>query len=593
MKKKFIIGISAMILLMLFIFTTPVKATDFVGHSFTEEHFAVEVDLAVSDPSNPDLIRDLLDTSAITEDSNEPEDLQFYVAYMNNSGIEAAYSAFEKLEHDITFGSLLHPDVYTVLSSPIYYPTYKNALETPIFHINATAPFQQLVQHYTTPWEQDVFVTNNFMTLIAYSSSPDDQVMDSGDELYIGYTFSVQELIDAVNTVLTSSGHPEYQIGNFDYTATFEETANGYKFGIEYTNMFVLWQRINVSLSGPDVFGNANFIKGDTNGIIYGQDIVAASVLDYIGFEYIFETQTITGANSYVLGTVETHYNIGETNFLVTKHDDAAFLTANAANFTNDPFIAAPVYNFAVPSDLHDFAVPGLSITVPHNVLIHLPQMAFYIGDDAKVRMRMANSFGLTVATATTTFGVSVSDPQYDDQTDDPTNPTIDLAMGGNTFFFTEFTGKNTYKLKGLDVLWGIDPDADRPVNIRLFDPMGWAIHNVAKFYFRVEFELAYGFTKFIALQLTPQIFSMPGTATVYIDTVLYFTFTEFPEWYGGEIIHDPSYSAVAAMAATPGTTTTDEPGPGSTTDTGIPGFEFLPVLLSIPPLYALYRKKR
>ncbi|MHA1236986.1 MAG: Heimdall-CTERM domain-containing surface protein, partial [Candidatus Hodarchaeales archaeon] len=119
-----------------------------------------------------------------------------------------------------------------------------------------------------------------------------------------------------------------------------------------------------------------------------------------------------------------------------------------------------------------------------------------------------------------------------------------------------------------------------------------WGITGVAKAYFRVEFELAYGFTKFMASQLTPQLFTMPGTATVYVDTVLYFTFTQFPEWYGGEIIHDPSYSAVAAVAATGDPTSTDLP-PGDTTGLNIPGFELISALLAIPPLYALYRKRR
>ena len=133
----------------------------------------------------------------------------------------------------------------------------------------------------------------------------------------------------------------------------------------------------------------------------------------------------------------------------------------------------------------------------------------------------------------------------------------------------------------------GLSNSTDRPVHIFTFDPTGWAIHNVAKEYFIVEFALAYGFTKFIAEELTPQHFTQPGSAGVYIATVLYYTFTEFPQWHGGEILHDPAYSAVAAMGGD-----TSSTGPPGTTG-GIPGFEILSALLALPPLYAFYRKRR
>ncbi|MHA1227683.1 MAG: hypothetical protein ACTSPV_13130 [Candidatus Hodarchaeales archaeon] len=583
MRKKVLIGISVIFLLTILSFTSPVSAAAFAGHDFTEEYFAVEVDLAVPDPSNPDVISDLLNESAPTGDSNEDFDLQFYMNYMNNSGIETAFSALEKVEYNLTFGDLLEDSVYDIIKEM---GSYDEALNANIFNVNATAPFQQLVQHYTTPWGEDVFVTNNFMSLVAYSSNPDDQIMDAEDELYLGYTFSVQALVDAVNQVLENQNHT-YRIGYFDYEPYFEVTDNGFKFGIRYTNMFVLWQSIKVAPRGVDIFGNSQYIKQDTGGVVFGQDIVAASVIDHLDFEYEFTTQEMTGANNYVLGTVTTHYNIGETNFLVLNENEIP-----TGNWSFNPFTAAPSYTLDIPDVLEGTPIPLLGITIPSSVTINLPEMAFYVDDDAKSRMMMANSFGLTVATATTTFGVSVDGETYTDNTDNDTSQTIDIAMGGHTYFFTEFTGKNTYKLLGLESLFGIDPTVDRPVHILPFDPTGWVVTNVARAYFKVEFELAYGFTRFIAQQLTPQYFTMPSTAEVYVSTVLYFTFTEFPEWYGGEILHDPAYSAVAALSASGGSTTTAPPGTG-TTGTGIPGFELLSSFLAIPPMYALYRKRR
>ncbi|MHA2031816.1 MAG: hypothetical protein ACW99Q_20750, partial [Candidatus Kariarchaeaceae archaeon] len=532
----------------------------------------------------------LVDASAATGDSDENEDLQFYLAYMNNSGIEAAYSAFEKIEHDLTFGELLSDNVYDVLKAV---PTYGAALDTTIFHINATAPFQQLVQHFTTPWKDDVFVTNNFMSLIAYSSSPTDQIMGQEDQLYMGYTFSVQGLIDALNTVLDDNGHTADQFDHFEVTPYFERVGDGeFRFGIRYTNMFVLWQKMDVAPRGVNIFGTTvpdQFISSDTGGIVFGHDIAAASLLDFIEFEYIFTTEATTiGTNEVILGTVETHYNIGETNLLIIKDEAGGMPTANW-NHTPLADVSAS-YLLDIPDILSGFDIPGAG-TIPTAVNIIVPGLNIYLDDDAKSRIRMANGFGITVATATTTFGVSVQNPSYTDNTG-AASPTLDLAMGGNTYFFTDFEGKDTYKLKGLQDLWGIDPTVDRPVYIIPFDPTGWTIYGAAKIYFAVEFALAYGFTKFIAEQLTPQLFEMAGDATVYVDTILYFTFTEFPEWYGGEIYHDPAYSAVAAVTAATDTSTTDLPG---TTTTGgtIPGFELVTGLLAIVPLFALFRKRR
>ena len=77
MKKKIFMGISVILLLTLLLFTTPVQATDFADHSFSEDYFAIEVDLVGTgnaldpDYENPDLVRDLLDDTAVTKDSNK------------------------------------------------------------------------------------------------------------------------------------------------------------------------------------------------------------------------------------------------------------------------------------------------------------------------------------------------------------------------------------------------------------------------------------------------------------------------------------------------------------------------------------------
>jgi hypothetical protein len=551
----------------------------------------VEIDIW-DDPVNPDVITDLV-TGAEGTDSIPETDLQFYMNYMNDSGIEVAYSALEKMEHWIKLRDLIPEEVEDVVDL-LGSPEQKGALDAKIFHINATAPFQQLVQHFNTPWGTDAFVTNNFMTLVAYTNDTgsNPKLMDSEDTLYMGYTFAVQNVTDILNDALDTAGK-SYRIPHFNYKASFEPTSTGYKFGINYTNMFVLWQALDVEPESP--FGGlAAYDPRKTGGIVYGKDIVAASVLDHLAFEYTFEVREIEIVESPTvnitvnLGTVETKYHIGETNFLITAADASGI---PAGSFSTDsktsPFIATPIYPLKVPDELKSLSISGIDFPSA-DIDIALPKMAFYMEDDAKIRMRMADGFGLTVVTSTNWCDVDIT-TEYATHLDQP-DRRINIRRGENTFFWTSFKNKMSYKLRELESLWGIDPNLDRDVYVKLFDPTGWSwvFPEVAKAYFLIEYGLALQFTKFIATQVAPEI-TYPGTDVALLAQILYLTFTEFPEWFGGEIYHDPAYSAVAAVVAEGETDTSGE----ETTGGGIPGFELLSVLIAIPPMYALYRKRR
>jgi hypothetical protein len=589
MKKRIFMGISVMFILIILIFTTPVKAADYAGHNFSEDYFAVEIDIW-DDPANPDVIYDLV-TGVEGTDSIPETDLQFYMNYMNESGIEVAYSALEKMEHWIKFRDLLPEEAVEVIE---FLGIYNDELDAKIFHINATAPFQQLVQHFNTPWGTDAFVTNNFMTLVAYSNGTGSnaKLMDSEDSLYMGYTFAVQNITDVINDALEAASK-SYRIPHFNYKASFEPTSTGYKFGINYTNMFVLWQKLDVELENP--FGSlASYAPRKTGGIIYGQDIVAASVLDHLAFEYTFEVKEIELVESPTvnitvnLGTVETKYHIGETNFLITAADASGI---PAGSFSTDPktspFITTPIYTLEIPDVLKGKTISGLTFP-SDDIDIALPKMAFYMEDDAKIRMRMADGFGLTVVTSTNWCDVDIT-TEYATHLDKPER-RININRGENVFFWTSFKDKMSYKLRELESLWGIDPNLDRDVYVKLFDPTGWSwvFPEVAKAYFLVEYGLALKFTQFIATKVAPEI-TYPGTDVALLANILYLTFTEFPEWFGGEIYHDPAYSAVAAVVAEGETDTSGE----ETTPGGVPGFELLSVLIAIPPMYALYRKRR
>ncbi|MFX0185886.1 MAG: hypothetical protein ACFE95_22610, partial [Candidatus Hodarchaeota archaeon] len=470
MKKKFFMGISVIFILTILIFTSPAKAADYAGHNFSEDHFAVEIDL-VPDAGNPDVIYDFV-TGVKGADSVPETDLQFYMNYMNDSGIEVAYSALEKMEHWIKLRDLVPEGVEGVIDT-WGTATQKAALDAKIFHINATAPFQQLVQHFNTPWGTDAFVTNNFMSLVAYTNGTglDPTLMDSGDTLYMGYTFAVQNVTDVLNDALATAGKT-YRIPHFNYKASFEPTSTGYKFGINYTNMFVLWQALDVEPTSP--FGSlATYDARETKGIVYGKDIVAASVLDHLAFEYTFEVKEIEIVESPTvnitvnLGTVETKYHIGETNFLITAADASGIPAGSFSTaLETSPFIATPIYPLKIPDELKGLSISGIDFPSA-DIDIALPKMAFYMEDDAKIRMRMADGFGLTVVTSTNWCDVDII-TEYATHLDEP-DRRINIKRGENVFFWTSFKNKMHYKLRELESLWGIDPNLDRDVYVKLF----------------------------------------------------------------------------------------------------------------------------
>ena len=74
----------------------------------------------------------------------------------------------------------------------------------------------------------------------------------------------------------------------------------------------------------------------------------------------------------------------------------------------------------------------------------------------------------------------------------------------------------------------------------------------------------------------------MSPSATAYLSVdLLYFTFTEFPEWYGGEIIHDPTYYAVAAITTEPpiSSESSEEKSEPEQPSNGVPGFKLFFIL--------------
>ncbi|MHA2274114.1 MAG: hypothetical protein ACXACI_19935, partial [Candidatus Hodarchaeales archaeon] len=220
-------------------------------------------------------------------------------------------------------------------------------------------------------------VANSYAALVAYSSTAEDQELDSNDKLYLGYTFAFNYFKDAVNSFIEDNTD---EGPNFvpDYTAKpfFETLANGYKFGIEYTNLFVIWQEINAQRFE------------DNRGIIYGNDIVAASLLDSLTFTYTFTTTSL-GTSPVAPGIeiihadIQTEYDFGETNLLVVQES-----AAPGAGPWTDTFSTSDDYVFDLPQAFLDVvnAIPTVS-NFPTAITVPLPDLTFYLNDDAKRRI--------------------------------------------------------------------------------------------------------------------------------------------------------------------------------------------------------------
>ncbi|PWI49682.1 hypothetical protein CEE45_00710 [Candidatus Heimdallarchaeota archaeon B3_Heim] len=525
-------------------------------HSFDEDYFYETIDV----PLKPFF----------------PEDnASVFMSYINTSGVEVVFTGLEKVEMNFYLSDILNSQTMAALDTLGY-------SDQSIVTVNGTTPFQQLLEHWTnlekdnsgTYQHAEKYVSNNFMGLIAYSTTPEDKVINSGDEIYIGYTLAFGQLTDALNTLVQSRGGDP--IPKYDVHTKFDVVSNTeIHFGINYTNVMTFWQRVERDAYNPLSAIPAALLQTDISKLLaMASGFDAVTVFDYLSFDYqvnwnqyteTIETETITKVST----DINTLYNIGEVSWLITN-------SGEGINTTEYP-------NSFEESLTYDIELPGIDLSLP--LLGTLPDklsptfnVEVYPSDDAQKRINDANGFGFAVVTQTNSHGLNFG-------TWDSTSNSISAEDD----FKTDFENKDTYKLKGVEEL-GFNADVDRDVVI-VAKPHSGLAHittSLARKYFDLTHGLYEDFTEHVLINGLG--FQSPPSYA--IDASNYLTVTEFGDWVGGQIVHDPSYSAVAAVAATQ-ETTTDGPSDTSTTGTNIPGFGLLSALIAIPLFYASYRKRR
>lgn len=603
MKKTNMFLMTAM--LMVIVMSTVFAASGFTlietktGHDFDEEYFALDIDFN-SDPadlgtlpSTTTLVKDYFNdsNSKVVTDPTTDKDRQFFLSYTNTSGIETAYLALEKIEQDIV-----------VKYSPL-------GLSHILGHANGTAPFQSLVQHYTS-YDSDIFVTNFFNAFIAYETTSNDPWLDTGDDMYLGYSMVESHLLDLISsTISTAEWDPIEQYGwEAFYNApqdSGETTTTSW--GIEYSNMMVFWQDLEASFPTPTGLPEGVVIEG-IDGLITGQDLVAAALFDTMKFTYeMTETTTVVEnpVNDYNWSVTEaevsTEYDLGAISLLITR-DNQDKLTELQANF--DDINAT-----------NSFCMPSQEITVGWAVIgatnytfvVTTPDLCFFKDTAARLRIDAAamegyaTGMGLTVVSSTNLFSVGYSVTFPDPITGQ--DVTYPIVVDDRNVFDTSFVDKDEYTLdRTIDGGYA----SDYPIRVDTLGPDNstyFSASNIFSGYFKYEAEMMIHFLVYMANQLSPQIADLspagPSDINMDFDTSGYVTFLQMPEWSGYPINLDPTFSAVAAVK-TGGEETTSASTSEKTTQTSsqnildqIPGFELITLIATIPAVVIISKKRK
>jgi hypothetical protein len=278
-----------------------------LGHTFDEEAWAIEYDV-LSHETTRDWTRGdhsdevqppIIDTSPI-------RDATFYTVYLNMGNVRTVFMAL------------------TNYSWNIYNP-----------EAQGVAPYQILLQSYRAAGKTFVIIENVYAGMIAYqeNASVANGVPDVNEAMYYGFSLNSEYHKALINGVLTSNGispitrtPARVTPVNLTKEVVGEETV--FKFGINYENMFVVWEDLNVetdlnatSMTGIDIVAKREALINH---------IVAFCAIKYINFTYT--VKGIINDTGYQNVTTSTEYDIGEVTDLWIINDNAINALALSGN---------------------------------------------------------------------------------------------------------------------------------------------------------------------------------------------------------------------------------------------------------------------
>lgn len=542
--------------------TTADAMTNLMGTNFSN-NFGLIVDFNYGDPANPpsslssnfQVLQDLGNPNnpkVNPVDKNPWYDQQYFFSNFNVSGVNNIYLALNKVEFNLTI------------------PIPLSTKTVNLGHINASAPFQTLLQYYKYQG-QDVLVANTFRGLIAYSTTANDGKINSTDQSYFGYSFVESHLLGILNTALTNHGFSA--IPAYGYKPIYDPTTH--TFGMNYTNYFVVWQDTKPSGYGGNFPTSSSF-----NGVAVGNHIVAASLFKYLSFTYHVETVSQNATSTIV--QVTTKYSLGPMQWLITTDNSSAYSAIQAA----DPNINS--------SNSFQNSATGYSIVIDvgsnsaYQANINIPTLTFYTNDAVPQRINaqamasaQATGFGIAIASSTNAYVQGSSTIDNGGAQTNAQNINIPLSFGNDNFFQTNYAGKSTYTRTFTNGTTETDPVY---ISLRSLANMNQLIDtsSLINGYFDLQSLQTYGLSIFSASQLDPHHFTNSWSISqMKMDTAStnYVTLVQMPYWSGLQVVQDPTFSAVAAVASNGSS--------GNTSSiSSTPGFEMVAILAVIPLVY-------
>ncbi len=531
--KKKLLGITVVLsILMLSIMAPLATATGeyLYDHSFSEEYWDTSYDF-IGLHLEEDYSPGIYNGTATHEDSYTDIDSIFYQAYTNVGGVQSLYIAMQNFSWGLDDG----------FNSSQY----------------ACAPFQLLIQHYNPGGDPatHILVVNRFLGLMAYQDykSGSADLPDSNGHMYLGWSFysGYHRLI--LNEALTNIGAPswmhvdpsiETEATPINLKKTTTSTGAEYSYGMSYKNVFTLWRPLNMSTGLDDSSTSA-----DLGGI------VAASFIEELNFTYI---TTIDSSSEEV--TTRVKYNIGEMTDLWVFSQ----LEDNYVNYIGkgdyhliDGDVYLGYYNNTENggiverlSGISALDIPGFSLAVVNTVNI----MRFDISDGSGSEIGFRNAAGSILGDSN--FEI----------------PTATCSIKGHPVYELDFDETANYIHNGTD-----EHESTTFV-------IGRGLVSTP-----INFGTILGFGAFIAgfvgnltevgeyarLRLVAYILTHLSSVSVGFYYV-----TCFPQWAGGTIEQDPTFTAYTS--AIPG-------------DEAIPGYE--PWLIGLAGLcgisFILYKARK
>ncbi len=471
----------------------PIPIESKIGHTFSEDYWSILYDFAgdyLEEDYNPGPSQD--DVSVGLTDNITTTDSKFFIAWNNIQNVQSLYIAMQNYTWDNT-------------NSTRY----------------GCAPYQLLIQHFRPAGQTNIhiFVLNTFFGLLAYredTSNPGiPNIPDQNDSLYMGWSYYSEYHKFLANLIFLLNGAPKYMyFDNETRTKAvpipMDETEPGtYKYGMSYKDVFILWQKINVTEGLDNTVTKAEIIEKCS----------AFALLSEINFTYVVSQKesTIPGLNEI---TTTTEYDIGEIKDLWVIGDNGT-----VANY---------------------FGGENISITIPTTANI-----GYYNGTAAANRISGIASipgFSLAVINHVNIIVMDLNNWQhqfqYSGNTDfiDESNNTLGASAKNITEASYDFMDNPAYKIDfASKPNYLHDGSTTYPAPTRV-------LRNDA---IRTPLPLGFMENLYIRSVLALMIANLTGSGLAgligffspILEDAKFFYLTCFPVWSGGTINQDPTFT--------------------------------------------------